>query len=117
VQGRLGPIDPGLEAGLGAPRVRPPILLGIALATIVLVVAGGDTIALVVGGARAADASQVALVRLWRDGALGLLVALGVGACAVGIVESWSSRRAELAALALTVAQARQESRERGRRR
>lgn len=118
LQGRLGPIDLDRDPGLGAPPSRSPVLLGIVLAAVLLAIAGGDALTLLVGGARAADASEAGLARLWREGALRLLVALGLGACVVGLVESWWSRRAELLALALTPARAREEARERrGRRR
>ena len=118
LQGRLGPIDHELEAQLGAPSVRSPVLLGIVLAAVLVAIAAGDALALLVGGSRAADASEAALAELWRGGALRLLVALGLAACVVGLVETWWSRRAEIAALALTPARARDEARERrGRRR
>lgn len=112
LQGRLGPIDPALDDRLGAPR--PPVapLFGVALAAVLLVVVGGDVSELLVGGARAAEASESALVELWHRGALRMLVGLGLAACAIGLVESWWSRRAELAALATTPTQARDELRE-----
>ena len=118
LQGRLGPTDPELDARLGAPAARSPVLLGIVLACVLLLIAAGDATALIVGGSRAADASQSALAELWQRGALELVIALGLGASVVGLVESWWSRRAELAALAITPTQARDEARERrGRRR
>jgi hypothetical protein len=118
LQGRLGPVDPELEVRLAAPPSRSPMLFGMVLAAVLLAITAGDVLALVVGGSRAADASEAALDRLWQQGALRLVVALGLGACVIGLVESWWSRRAELVALALTPAQARDEARERrGRRR
>ena len=118
VQGRLGPIDPSLEERLAAPRAPVGVVFGIVLAALLLIVVGGDVAELVVGGARAADASAAALRELWHGGVLRVLSSLGLAACAVGVVETWWSRRAELAALATTPAQAREEIREgRGRRR
>ncbi|HET6585076.1 MAG TPA: hypothetical protein VFG69_16580 [Nannocystaceae bacterium] len=116
VQGRLGPIGPELEADLGAPPVRAPLWLGLLLAAALLAAVASDVAALVVGGARAADASASALFALWRLAAVRLLGALGLAACAIGLAESWWSRRAQIAALAMTDAQARSEAR-RGRRR
>jgi len=118
LQGRLGPIDPELEARLAAPPARTPALAGILLAAVLLAIVAGDAMALLVGGARAADASEAGLAELWQRGASRLVVALGLAACAVGLIESWWSRRAELVALAITPEQAREEARERrGRRR
>jgi hypothetical protein len=118
LQGRLGPIDPALEDRLGAPRPPTAAVLGIVLAAVLLVVVGADVMEVAVGGARAADASEAALAELWHGGALRVLVTLGLAASAIGIVESWWSRRAELIALATTPTQARDEAREaRGRRR
>ncbi len=112
VQGRLGPMDPSLEDRLGAPRPPVAALTGMALAAVLLVVVGGDVAELVVGGARAADASEAALRELWHRGALRVMLTLGLAAAAIGLVESWWSRRAELAALATTSMQARDELRE-----
>lgn len=116
VQGRLGPIDPELESQLDAPPVRAPVGLGIVLAAALLAAVSGDVAAVVVGGSRAADASEAALLQLWQLAAVRLFAALGLGACAIGLAEWWWSRRAQLAALAMTAAQARAEAR-RGRHR
>jgi len=111
VQGRLGPIAGDREDALGARAVRAPMLVGLVLAVALVVVVAGDVLAVVIGSSRAADASEAATLDLWRHAALRLGLALGSAACVIGLVEAWFSRRAQLAALALTPAQARDEAR------
>lgn len=111
VQGRLGPVTRDDDDTLGARPVRTPVVSGLVLALALLAIVAGDVLAIVVGSARAADASATGLADLWHGATTRLLLALGVAATALGLVEAWWSRRAHLAALALTPAQARDEAR------
>ncbi|MBX7078851.1 MAG: hypothetical protein K1X88_06650 [Nannocystaceae bacterium] len=93
IASRLGPIRPAMASGLAlAPRPhRVTLGFGVTAGLLALgVVALRGRIA---GAARAADASDAALVQLWRGSVVEVLLVIGVLAIACGVIELWLGRR------------------------
>jgi hypothetical protein len=99
IAGRLGPIRPTAASGLAlAPR---PQRVGLGFGVTAVLVAVG-VLALrgrIAGAARAADASEAALVQLWRGSVVEVLLVIGGLAIACGMIELWLGRRDLLAAI------------------
>jgi hypothetical protein len=114
VTGTLGPIDrserASVEAGwLRVRGVALVVIAGVALASIC-----GHLVAVVAGATRGVDASSSGLFLLWHGWFVRSLWVAGSVLVVAGGLELWLARRQRAAALHQSVAQAREEIRQRG---
>jgi hypothetical protein len=114
VTGTLGPIDRSERASVEAGWLRVRGVALVAIAAVALASIGGQLVGVVAGGARGVDASSSGLLLLWHGWFVRSLWVAGSVLVVAGGLELWLARRQRTAALHQSVAQAREEIRQRG---
>jgi hypothetical protein len=117
VTGTLGPTDRAQRRALHVGRVRVRGAVLIAIAALALGTIAGRLVGVVAAGSRAVHASPAGLLALWHGWCVRALAVAGAVLVVAGVLELWLVRRQRIQALYQSVAQAREDLRQRGGRR